>query len=544
MYCTCFGFTEKPFNITPDPAFIFLSGNHQEAFAHLLYGIDNHVGFIELTGEVGTGKTTILRTLLNHLDTISYRTAIIFNPSLSSSGLLQSINREFGIPFQNLNDQDLIDTLNQFLVRQNAAGSTVVLVIDEAQNLKQEVLEQIRLISNLETERDKLIQIVLAGQPELKQLLEKPELRQLNQRIMVRYHLLAMDFKDTRDYINHRLNVAGLKFFDTFSPGALKKIFRFSGGYPRLINILCDRALLLAYTKGVRVISSAMAGTAIKDIRKTEKTCISPLLFYSGGIILALLVLAALISGVPQKITGRTDLSNIISVPVGQQDKEADFSGVLRKAMSGMTENESAILGINALAKLWQVPPYLSANSEKSPLDMNRLASEMLLQYSRFNGSLGALVRINYPALLELTIPGVAGKRYLALTGVANNRYFVSPVVHGRNFITSAELESVWSGRCYLIWKNFLNIPPGLKDGVKGEAVGRLQSLLKAAGVYRGDETGIFDKDTIAAIKSFQTDQGMEPDGLAGKQTLLLLYRSAGGFQSPELAKRERLRKG
>jgi general secretion pathway protein A len=163
MYCH-HGFTEKPFNITPDPAFIFLSRNHQEAFAHLLYGVDNHVGFIELTGEVGTGKTTVLRTLLNQLDAKNYRTAIIFNPCLSSSGLLRSINREFGIPCQNLNDQELIDTLNQFLVQQNSEGNTVVLVIDEAQNLKQDVLEQIRLISNLETERDKLIQIQ-AGQP-------------------------------------------------------------------------------------------------------------------------------------------------------------------------------------------------------------------------------------------------------------------------------------------------------------------------------------------------------------------------------------------
>jgi general secretion pathway protein A len=169
---------------------------------------------------------------------------------------------------------------------------------------------------------------------------------------------------------------------------------------------------------------------------------------------------------------------------------------------------------------------------------MNSLASERLLQSSRFNGSLGALVRINYPALLELTIPGVDGKRYLALTGVERNRYFISPAVQGRNFITSSELESVWSGRCYLIWKNFLNIPQKLKPGTKGAVVGSLQSLLKGAGVYRGQLTGVFDQATIAAVKSFQADRGIEPDGLAGKQTLLLLYRSAGGFFSPELAKR------
>jgi len=548
MYCAYHGFTEKPFNITPDPAFIFLSRNHQEAFAHLLYGIDNHVGFIELTGEVGTGKTTVLRTLLNQLDAKNYRTAIIFNPCLSSSGLLQSINREFGIPFQNLNDQELIDTLNQFLVQQNSAGNTVVLVIDEAQNLKQEVLEQIRLISNLETERDKLIQIVLAGQPELKQLLAQPSLRQLNQRIMVRYHLSPMDLDDTGDYINHRLKVAGRKYFDTFTGGALRKIYRFSGGFPRLINIVCDRALLLGYTKGQREISSGMAATAIKDVRQTEKNSRFLSRFNSIGILVISLLLVTMILVVPQIFIGRKNTRNFIAATGAPQVKPdlsaAVFPEFLRIALSGLTESESAIQGINALAKLWKVPEFPAPQNPGIALDLDRLAAEKSLQFSRFNGSLGALVRINAPALLELTLPGVQGKRYLALTGAENDRYFIAPVIHGRNFITGSELDSVWSGRCYLLWKNFLNIPPGLRDGFKGEAVGRLQSLLKEAGVYRGHQTGVFDQATIAAVKSFQIDRGIEPDGLAGKQTLLLLYRSAGGFLSPELAKRGRRQKG
>ncbi|MDD3294443.1 MAG: AAA family ATPase, partial [Geobacteraceae bacterium] len=268
MYCNYFGFREKPFTITPNPQFIFLSKNHKEAFAHLLYGIDNHAGFIELTGEVGTGKTTVLRTLLNQLDGDNYRTALIFNPSLSALELLRNINHEYGISSEDELNSRLLDTLNRFLLRENAEGRTVVLVIDEAQNLEPQVLEQIRLISNLETERDKLIQIVLVGQPELREKLRRTELRQLSQRIMVRYHLCPMDYDDTAEYIAHRIEVAAGHHLDIFTPGALKEIYRFSGGLPRLINVVCDRALLVAYTKNARWITSSMASAAIADVRK------------------------------------------------------------------------------------------------------------------------------------------------------------------------------------------------------------------------------------------------------------------------------------
>ena len=183
MYCDYYGFREKPFNITPDPGFIFLSAHHNEAFAHLLYGIDHHVGFIALTGEVGAGKTTVIRTLLGQLSPEQYRTALIFNPCLSSLGLMQSINREYGLAVDHTDTADLLNDLNRFLLEENAAGRTVVLVVDEAQNLGSAVLEQVRLISNLETERDKLIQIVLVGQPELRDLLSRTELRQLGQRV-------------------------------------------------------------------------------------------------------------------------------------------------------------------------------------------------------------------------------------------------------------------------------------------------------------------------------------------------------------------------
>ncbi|WP_306534757.1 ExeA family protein [Geobacter sp.] len=276
MYCNHYGFSEKPFALTPNPAFLFLSTRHQEAFAHLLYGIDTHAGFIELSGEVGTGKTTVIRTFLNQLDPETHRTALIFNPTVSPLGLLQGITREFGLPCGSTEKSELLETLNRFLLDENRAGRTVVLVIDEAQNLSPEVLEQIRLISNLETERDKLIQIVLVGQPELRRLLARQELRQLDQRITVRYHLEPMGLDDTQNYIRHRIRIAaGGREPVIFSTGAVKKIFGFSGGLPRLINAACDRALLLAYTTEAPEVSPPMAATAIADVRPGNRRAVT-----------------------------------------------------------------------------------------------------------------------------------------------------------------------------------------------------------------------------------------------------------------------------
>lgn len=271
MYWDYFGFREPPFTLTPNPDFLFLSSCHQEAFAHLLYAIDTRAGFIELSGEVGTGKTTIIRTLLGQLAPETYRSALIFNPTVSPLGLLQEINREFGIFADSSETRDLHQALNEFLLAENSAGRTVVLVIDEAQNLSPQVLEQVRLISNLETTREKLIQIVLVGQPELKQLLAREELRQLSQRITVRYHLQPMAHGDIHAYIRHRIMVAaGGREPVVFSPGAVKRIAAFSGGLPRLINGACDRALLLAYTMERHEISPDMADRAVADLAKAE----------------------------------------------------------------------------------------------------------------------------------------------------------------------------------------------------------------------------------------------------------------------------------
>lgn len=290
MYRDYFGFKEPPFTLTPNPEFLFLSRCHQEAYAHLLYAIENRAGFIELSGEVGTGKTTIIRTLLGHLSTERYRSALIFNPMLSPLGLLQEINREFGLPFAGGEARNLHQILNEFLLRENAADRTVILVIDEAQNLSRDVLEQVRLISNLETEKEKLIQIVLVGQPELRRLLDREDLRQLRQRITVRYHLERMAYGEIDGYIRHRIRIAAAgKEPVSFSPAAVKRLARYAKGLPRLINSACDRALLLAYTRETREITAPMMRLALNDLERPPGKL-------SSGTAFACLLLAALIA--------------------------------------------------------------------------------------------------------------------------------------------------------------------------------------------------------------------------------------------------------
>lgn len=535
MYSSFFGFKEKPFTITPNPHFIFLSKNHKEAFAHLLYGIDTHAGFIELTGEVGTGKTTVLRSLLTQLDSDTYRTALIFNPSLSAIELLRNINHEYGIPCEEQNNSPLLQTLNHYLLQQNAAGRTVVLVIDEAQNLDPPVLEQIRLISNLETEKDKLIQIVLVGQPELREKLKKSELRQLSQRITVRYHLCPMDFQDTVDYIEHRLEVAAGQCSEIFSPGALKRIFRFSGGLPRLINVVCDRALLIAYTKGNREVTARMVSAAIADVKKQEPRAF-PLRFMrylAAGTVLALAAcgLYGLFGGhlATREIAAST--ADTLLADADRQQPEKGVAPDLSVLLAGISEGASAATAFNALARIWGVAPVSVQQDSLEPVTLEGYAAGSGLNFVRNKGNLGALLRLNYPAILELSLPEGKGLRYVALIGRKGPLLVIAPHVT----ISGSELEKFWSGRSFLPWMNVRNLPLVSKLGDKGESIKSLKLLLEKAGFYQGPATTLFDGQMSEAVKHFQAAQGIDPDGVVGGRTLLLLYRAGGAVRAPGL---------
>lgn len=266
MYQSFYGFTEKPFNITPDPKFLYLSPTHQEALQHLKFGVQEKKGFIVLVGEVGCGKTTLCRCFLNELDPERFDTALILNPRITETQMLRAILTELGETKLARNQADLVAQVNQLLLDRIARGRDIVLIIDEAQNLSFEVLEQIRLLSNLETDKQKLLQIILMGQPELKEVLARKELRQLRQRILVHYELHPLTLSDMQHYIHHRLTLAGGQGRPNFTSWSLRALHRSSKGIPRIVNNLCDKALLSAFIRESDQVNYWDVRRAIRDV--------------------------------------------------------------------------------------------------------------------------------------------------------------------------------------------------------------------------------------------------------------------------------------
>lgn len=265
MYLEFYGLRQSPFDITPNPRFLFHSTKHREAFNHLLYGIQHRKGFVQLTGEVGAGKTTLCRALLEQLDA-RFSTALILNPVMSGDELMKAIATEFGLDVKGRDRMETMAIISDFLLRQTLAGKETVLIVDEAQNLTEELLEQVRLISNIETDDRKLLQIVLMGQPELRERLNSHKLRQLRQRITVRYHLKPLTRTEVGQYIQHRLALAGSKGMPSFTGPAVWRVFNYSKGIPRLVNALCDKTLLAGYVERSHRINFRMVGRAIREL--------------------------------------------------------------------------------------------------------------------------------------------------------------------------------------------------------------------------------------------------------------------------------------
>lgn len=572
MYLEFFGFRGKPFTITPNPRFIFLSKNHKEVFAHLLYGIRNRSGFIEVTGEVGAGKTTVLRTLFEQLEGDDYRLAFIFNPSLSAEDLLRSICRELHISLPEAGTGTLLEALNSYLLQQNTAGRTVVLVIDEAQNLAPEVLEQIRLLSNLETESDKLIQIVLVGQPELGALLDRPDLRQLNQRVTVRYHLLPMGFEDTRAYIRHRLQLAGCPEQELFTDRAIRAVYGFSRGLPRLINILCDRALLVAYSEDRSRVDRDSVAQARRELGRSEEPSAGGRRRWRWGLALLLLVAAAYLAWpplamVPEPPATATATATVVADnppaapspppslaveqsagadpvvadqdqaagPVAASEPPAALLAEMRAALAGLDENGSAATAVSALLDCWHLTP-LHGERLTIPGQLRQVLGSHDLLASRFHGSVATLVSLDAPVLLDLILPGVPGHRYLAILGRTGNRFSVAPAVAGRTTLDRAELKALWSGYGWVIWRNYARLNYVNTLDAQGPAVERLQAQLARAGLLKGPASGHYDLATVQAVTRLQARRGLVQDGRVGPQTLVVLYQEAPGFAPPRLA--------
>jgi len=548
MYTSFYAFKQKPFSITPNPEFLFLSQTHKEVFAHLLFGIQNRVGFIEVTGEVGTGKTTVLRTLLNQLGEDSYRLAFIFNPCLSALELLQAINREFGVTATASSRAELQAALNDFLLRENRAGRTVVLVIDEAQNLQPEVLEEIRLLSNLETETDKLIQIVLVGQPELAAMLEQPNLRQLSQRITVRYNLQPMDFADSRDYINHRLRIAGHQDEPVFAPAAIKEIFSYSRGYPRLINVLCDRSLLVGYAQDRKKIGPSEVKTAISELGreapKVKRSAAGPLL------ISLLLLAAAALAGyllldhnmppaaAPVLPSAEPVLPAAPAEPLLAEPETAPLDHELlarvRSLLADLGEQESEKAASRSLLGAWNVA-VAEGSAPVSVAALRSLAGRNDLEMTVYSGSFEGLLDMNLPCMLELLLPGVAEPRYLTLLQIDQNMIRLSPELAGQSELPLAVVQSLWTGRAILLWKNHTGIEFLGQAGRTGDDVLTAQRLLNQAGYPDVSLSGFYDQPTINAVTAFQAAHGLAQDGRIGPQTLILLYQAAASYTQPVL---------
>jgi general secretion pathway protein A len=380
MYCSFYGITEKPFSITPDPRFLYLGKTHKEAFAHLLYGIRERGGFIVVTGEIGAGKTTLCRGLLSHLDEDTL-VAFIFNPTLSALELLKSINEDFGIPSKGATKKELIDELNQFLLAKRKEGKNTVLIIDESQSLDGEVLEQIRLLSNLETETEKLLQIILMGQPEFRHILEQPRLLQLNQRVTVRYHLQALSREETAEYIHHRLSVIDGTEKVFFTPEALKKIWRSTRGVPRLINVLCDRALLAGYGKKKKQIDGQIIDQARKEVTgrsawagpsnffRTVRSGLVPALLL--GIFLVLLVIG-LRDYLGEGRSVQAEKSSQAHVATSNEAPVPSLTDPVSSPSSGPPPDDLAPASsppddAGALARASSNPPAVSPSLESSP---------------------------------------------------------------------------------------------------------------------------------------------------------------------------------
>lgn len=515
MYAGYFGLSENPFAITPDPRYLFLSGRHTEALAHLLYGVTESGGFIQLTGEVGTGKTTLIRSLLEKLpDTVD--AALIINPRVSIPEFLRAICHELhiGCPPEH-SPQQLIDALNAQLLQAHARGRRVVLIIDEAQALSREVLEQVRLLTNLETSRQKLLQIILVGQPELRVLLARDDLRQLAQRITGRYHLEPLSHKDTRAYVHHRLNVAGA-LAPIFTASGLRAVWRYTRGIPRVINIVCDRALLGAYTHELRQVDSALVRRAAQEVLEQRPHAKGRRALLWLGTTAVILLSAVTLLAATGNLGVR--LSDAPVTPPNTSAALAKPAPVVTPQSwladpAHPTDTDSAFA---TLFSLWGAH-YTPGSTGSGCLEARQAGLRCLFRKGTWNN----LRSFDRPAIITLTdAQGI--QHQVVVTGLAGDRITLRAGSASHSFPLSA-LDPLWYGEYLFLWKPNANAPTPLTPGMVGTAVAWLRTQLAALQHTKDSGSSHYDDPLIAAVKQFQAAQHLKPDGIAGEETLIHL---------------------
>jgi general secretion pathway protein A len=524
MYTRFFGLTEKPFAITPDPRYLYLSERHTEALAHLLYGIDAAGGFVQLTGEVGTGKTTTVRGLLAELPAHA-DIALILNPRLTPLEFLAAICDELHLelsPEQRRSIKDIVDRLNAFLLEAHGRGRRVVVIVDEAQQLSAEVLEQVRLLTNLETATTKLLQIILVGQPELRDLLERNDLRQLAQRITGRYHLDPLAEDESAAYIRHRLKVAGASG-DLFTPRALRSAHRLAGGVPRLLNVIADRALLGAYTQESRTVTPALVREAAAEIGGPRRRW-----RYRGVRWLAALGIAGLgLWAVHEGFHARpaTPQKTAPAVSTSVTPPPPSLAGFL-DAHIGETDTAAAF---STLFGLWQTP--VDGGPAAAPPCSQ--ASEAGLECHAEKASFAELRLYNRPAILTLALAD-GSSRQIVVKSLDNESAEIatpSATLH----VPLAQLEPLWYGDYLILWKPPM-MPSGLiRPGTHGPEVAWLRQRLTSVPAH-GMAAEDYDSALSREVAHYQRDHHLAADGLAGTRTQLVLDGAFGGSEGPHLS--------
>jgi general secretion pathway protein A len=565
MYLAFFGLNEKPFSITPDPRYLYLSERHAEAMAHLLYGVNEAGGFVQLTGEVGTGKTTIVRSLLAQAPK-NAEIALILNPKMTAPEFLLTICEELGIGVPDAATEslkDLVDILSVYLLRAHAGGRRVVLVVDEAQNLAPEVLEQVRLLTNLETNTQKLLQIILIGQPELRELLARNELRQLAQRITGRYHLNPLSTDETTAYVRHRLRVAGATA-DIFNRFALEEIYRLSAGVPRVINVICDRALLGGYSLDRHRVTGPLVRNAASEVFGKRFT--PPWLPWAGTAVVAAILAAGSFalwrlrpwnwaSGVPSSRT-----LNVSSIPASDRARMRGPEGLPPGTASGtappalaptnnppvataaapVSESLAAVLAkdpndtttdaaFTTLFKLWGIRYTMDGTDPCTQATQHGLAC--LTE----RGSLGQLRLYNRPAILILT-DTTGDSHEVVLTRLDGEQASID-LGKATHRVGDGELSSYWMGDYVMLWRPQSDPVQTLSAGMRGASVRWLRtSLEKVEGIADPDAdpgpaaTDVYDASLTSLVRQFQRNHRLTVDGVAGVRTQVAL---AGALASP-----------
>lgn len=540
MYLQYFGLHENPFSIPPDPHYLYLSRGHQEALAHLQYGLREAGGFVQLTGEVGTGKTLLIRTLVERLPE-GVDVALVLYPVLTVSEFVAAICDELRVPYpEKASLKQLIDALNAHLLQTHAQGRRTVLIIDEAQNLNREVLEQVRLLTNLETTKQKLLQIILIGQPELGNLLAQRDLRQLAQRITARFHLVALSRRETFEYIFHRCRVAGAKAI-LFDRKAMEQVYTAAGGIPRLINIVCDRALLGAYTGGRTMVDVAVVKRAAREIGQGSlpKRPPFPRAVAAAAVLAIAGVGAALLWGVaPWHGQFSSEESRDAVAAVERSAAPSETTPATVSPTSPPKDNASAGSQTSKLEALLASP--------EAPTDtvaaLQSLFERWGLDYAALTGATGCeralkaglhciyktgtwnnLREYNRPAVIELQ-DSAGAKHHVLVSSLGTEAVSLALGGVPREFPLQ-EVNRLWFGKYLLLWKPAMPDGEKLRLGDRGEAILWLRDALARfhGEPLAAEPSDVFDKELQTQLIRFQNRNELVPDGVAGEATLAKL---------------------